>query len=86
MASASMAQGDVLRLYLMSRVWGAEFRFACIPDQGEVNVLEFTAGDAERLFTLGQKRGRSLEWESTPPGYLISEELRGIQPVRRQRD
>lgn len=82
MVSASMVQEDVLHIYLMSRLWGADFRFACIPDEGEVSMLEFSAADAAHLFDVGLARGRDpSSWADSPPGYLVSDDLRGIQPV-----
>jgi len=84
MISWSMVQEDVRLLYLLSRVWGAEFRFACIPDGGEVSVLEFGPKDAQRLFEEGYRRGIDPHGlDSAPPASIVQEELRAIQPLQR---
>ena len=86
MISWSMVQEDVRLLYLLSRTWGAEFRFACIPDGGEVSVLEFGPQDAQRLFHLGFQRGCHPEsLDNAPPVSLVPQELHSIQPILRRR-
>ncbi len=87
MVSWSMVQEDVRLLFLLSKIWGAQFRFACIPDGGEVSVLAFSPSDAQRLFAAGFARGqdpRSLE--TPPPVSLVQEEWYGIQPLGRDKD
>lgn len=82
--SSSMVQEDLLQLYVLSRVWDAEFRFACIPDQEELSVVGFTSDDAERLFDYGHSLGRDPDsWETSPPMNLIPEELREISASAR---
>lgn len=84
MVSWSMVQEDVRLLFLLSKIWGAQFRFACIPDGGEVSVLDFEPSDAQRLFETGLARGRDPRGlETPPPVSLVQEEWYGIQPMQR---
>ncbi len=84
MAAWFMVQDNVLHLYLMSRVWNADFRFVCIPDDGEVNVMEFSEADTRRLYDQGREIGLHPDtWPDSPPGYLVPDELRAVQPLLR---
>ena len=84
MVSWSMVQEDVRLLFLLAKIWGAEFRFACVPEGGEVSVLAFDSEDAQRLFQEGYARGANpSSLQEPPPVSLVHEEWYGIQPLER---
>jgi hypothetical protein len=73
----------VQNLYLISRLFGAEFRFLTIPDGQELALESFDADDAEALYLLGRA---ALEdgptWSSAPPGYVVGGALLELEAER----
>lgn len=81
MMSYTMASEHVLHLYMLTRAWGAEFRFLTVPDGLELAVDSFTPDDTEKLFLLGQGlMGGENAWSSTPPGYVLRNDLEHVEP------
>lgn len=81
MMSYTMVSEHVLHLYMLTRAWGAEFRFLTMPDGLELSIDAFTPDDTERLFMLGQgmiEKGDA--WRTTPPGYVLHADLERIEP------
>ncbi|MEM7200609.1 MAG: patatin-like phospholipase family protein [Planctomycetota bacterium] len=82
MMSYTMVAEHVLHLYMLSRAWGADFRFVTLPDGLELPVNDFTPNDTERLFLLGQGlMEQDTAWASAPPGYVLHEDLGRISPA-----
>jgi len=83
MMSYTMVTEHILNLYLLSRAWGAEFRFHTLPGGQELPIDSFTAEDTNRLFLLGQGLMERREpWLEAPPGYVVNEDLHRIQHQR----
>ncbi len=81
MMSYTMVSEHVLHLYLLSRAWGAEFRFVTMPDGLELAVDNFTPEDTDRLFLLGAGfMQRQEAWRTQPPGFVVREDLNKVQP------
>ena len=82
MMSYTMVTEHVLHLYLLSRVYQADFRFHTLPDGLDLSIDAFDAEDTNRLFLLGQgMMERKQPWLSVPPGYVVSSELASIEVV-----
>ena len=80
MMSYTMVVDHVLHLFMLSRIWGAKFRFMTMPDGLELDITHFTASDTERLFLLGQGMIREdRPWQDRPPGFVASNEFRQLQ-------
>lgn len=85
--SYTMIGEDILHLYMLSRVWGAEFRFLALEDGVELSVADFTDKETEKLFLLGRgQMERPDPWDPQPPGYIARGDLSRIQPVRENAD
>lgn len=83
MMSYTMVQEHVLHLYMLSRVWGAQFRFHTLPDGLELPIDTFTPEDTNRLFLLGRGLMERREpWQTAPPGYVVRSEIELIEPVK----
>ena len=81
MMSYTMVTEHILNLYLLSRAWGAEFRFHTLPGGQELPIDSFTSEDTNRLFLLGQGlMERNEPWLESPPGYVVNEDLHRIHP------
>lgn len=81
MMSYTMVSEHVLHLYLLSRAWGADFRFQTMPDGLELSVDSFQPDDTERLFLLGQGLMERREaWSTAPPGYVVRSDLDRVAP------
>ncbi|MCA8947993.1 MAG: patatin-like phospholipase family protein [Planctomycetes bacterium] len=79
MMSYTMVADHVLHLFMLTRVWGANFRFLTMPDGLELDINSFTADDTERLYLLGQGMIREQEpWQDRPPGYVANDEIRAL--------
>lgn len=79
--SYTMVAEDILHLYVVSQVWGADFRFLTLPDGLELSVTEFSSDDTERLFLLGRSMmDQNASWADTPPGYIVNEDLTNLSP------
>ncbi|MCA8948138.1 MAG: patatin-like phospholipase family protein [Planctomycetes bacterium] len=82
MMSYTMIKEHVLHLFMLSRAWGAEFRFITLKDGLEVPIDTFTPEQTYRLFLLGQgKIEEQTPWEESPPDYLFRKDLERIAPV-----
>ncbi|MEO0480192.1 MAG: patatin-like phospholipase family protein [Planctomycetota bacterium] len=85
MMSYTLISEDVLHLYLLSRVWGAEFNFIRMRDGTEVSVADFDAEETERLFLEGRGLMEAESpWDSEPPGYVVGGSLARIQPLKEE--
>lgn len=81
MMSYTMVLEHLLQLFMLSRAWGAEFRFHTVPDGLELSVDAFTPADTDRLFLLGRGlMDRKEPWQSCPPGYVLRDDLTRIEP------
>lgn len=81
MMSYTMVAEHILNLYLLSRAWGAQFRFHTLPGGQELPIDSFTAEDTNRLFLLGQGLMERREpWLEAPPGYVVNEDLHRVKP------
>ncbi len=81
MMSYTMVSEHVLHLYMLTRAWGAEFRFQTMPDGLELSVDAFNPDDTERLFLLGKGlMDRREPWSTTPPGYVLRADLDRVAP------
>ncbi len=79
MMSYTMVADHVLHLFMLTRVWNANFRFLTMPDGLELDISEFTANDTERLYLLGQGMIREEHpWQDRPPGYVANNQLRNL--------
>lgn len=75
-------QVHILNLYILSRVWGARFRFLTMAPELELSVDAFTKEDTDELFEYGFDLLRSgSAWSDAPPGYVVDEEIRQIRPT-----
>ena len=62
-------------LFLVARLFDADFHFLTIPDGAELMLDSFEAADCEALYQLGRSSLLVEGWRATPPAYLISDEL-----------
>ena len=75
MGYSSLAD-EVFHVFMVSRLFGAKFRFMTIRDGREVLLDDFKSEDTERLYKLGlQQLGAGPHWSHVPPGYVVNEGL-----------
>lgn len=80
-SASSMVKEALLEVYLQARCANSDFRLAYMPAVEELRVNGFTAKQTNRLFELGEERGRACAFDREPPEFLVGPEVRSIQPV-----
>ena len=77
-----LLRDEIVNLFVIGRAWDAEFSLVSLPRGQDIDdVKAFGAEDSNRLFEAGWALGEAGEWWKNLPDWLITEELRVLQPV-----